>query len=210
MVQATLCWLDQPHIRSWGSWVIIGIACLITSIAGALAATKSHELSKQVERAEVYRAILDRVNSAVVVFDSAGTICEWNDSAAQLFGWQASEAVGSDILMLVPATEREQFKTRYTNGIKNKQLLASRHLDCWLLTKNGELLHALMSVRLAARGDAAFGFAMIDRYHANDVIVTSKPPQEAVKAPSLQEFKRSVNQIQEAQNNIKQFSETHN
>jgi PAS domain S-box-containing protein len=53
--------------------------------------------------------LLNAIGQAVIVTDLAGTITYWNDSAVELYGWPASEALGQNILNVTPSnTTREQ------------------------------------------------------------------------------------------------------
>ncbi|MDQ2937700.1 MAG: PAS domain S-box protein [Acidobacteriota bacterium] len=53
--------------------------------------------------------LLSAVEQAVIATDLEGTIVYWNSFAELLYGWSATEAVGSNILEVTPAdTQREQ------------------------------------------------------------------------------------------------------
>ncbi len=53
--------------------------------------------------------LLSAVEQAVIATDLDGTIVYWNSFAESLYGWSATEAVGSSILKITPAdTQREQ------------------------------------------------------------------------------------------------------
>ena len=43
---------------------------------------------------------------AVVVADTAGTICFWNAAAERVFGWTAEEAVGASLDLIIPERQR--------------------------------------------------------------------------------------------------------
>jgi PAS domain S-box-containing protein len=44
----------------------------------------------------------DRGRDAVIATDVAGTIVYWNDQAAFLYGWDADEAIGKNVLDVTP------------------------------------------------------------------------------------------------------------
>ena len=48
------------------------------------------------------RSILDQIADAVIYADAAGTIVLWNGAAAALFGWNAEEAVGQSLDLIIP------------------------------------------------------------------------------------------------------------
>ena len=52
---------------------------------------------------EQYVALLDRLQQAVIVTDTSGRVLRWSDSAASLYGWSATEAVGRNVLDLTPS-----------------------------------------------------------------------------------------------------------
>jgi PAS domain S-box-containing protein len=59
---------------------------------------------RRAEEAIAYQAhLLDTVEQAVVATDLQGTIKSWNRFAETLYGWSASEALGNNILDLLPA-----------------------------------------------------------------------------------------------------------
>ncbi len=49
---------------------------------------------------------------AVIIADRDGTIVFWNDAATNLFGWSASEAVGSPLDLIIP----ERLRQRHWDG----------------------------------------------------------------------------------------------
>ena len=42
------------------------------------------------------------VGDAVIASDAQGTIVYWNEKAASLYGWRADEAIGRDVVELMP------------------------------------------------------------------------------------------------------------
>lgn len=55
--------------------------------------------------AQLLRSLAD----AVIIADPAGTIVFWNDAAARLFGWSASDALGKSLDLIIP----ERFRARH-------------------------------------------------------------------------------------------------
>ena len=54
------------------------------------------------EQAHFQASLLDAVGQAVIATDPDGTLTYWNRSAERLYGWAAQEAVGQNVLAVVP------------------------------------------------------------------------------------------------------------
>ena len=52
--------------------------------------------------------LVNELADAVVVADTAGTICFWNGAAERIFGWTAAEAVGASLDLIVPERQRSR------------------------------------------------------------------------------------------------------
>ena len=63
--------------------------------------TTAHEATEHIR---FQARMLASVGEAVVVTDPHGTILFWNDAAHRLYGWPAAEALGRNIVDMVPAT----------------------------------------------------------------------------------------------------------
>lgn len=57
------------------------------------------------------RAIVDTVPDSLVVIDEHGLIVRFSPGAEAQFGWQAEEAIGQNVTMLMPSPYREQHQT---------------------------------------------------------------------------------------------------
>jgi two-component system cell cycle sensor histidine kinase/response regulator CckA len=65
-------------------------------------------------------ALLDKAQDAIVVNDTAGHVKYWNDSAARIFGWSASEASGRDVAELLRA-ERPQLQEAWRRVLESDE-----------------------------------------------------------------------------------------
>ena len=60
---------------------------------------------------------------AVVIADPDGVIVLWNEAATKLFGWPASEAVGSSLDLIIP----ERLRNRHWSGYR--RVMETGHTD---------------------------------------------------------------------------------
>ncbi len=67
----------------------------------ALMAQREAGLARIVASEALTRSILDRAPDAFVSCDSDGIILEWNERAADSFGWSRHEAIGRDVAELI-------------------------------------------------------------------------------------------------------------
>jgi two-component system sensor kinase FixL len=74
------------------------------------------------ERESRLRAILDTVPEALVTIDTDGTIRFFSATAETLFGYSAAEAVGRNIIMLVPEHLRVEYRQRLENYVDHVPL----------------------------------------------------------------------------------------
>jgi PAS domain S-box-containing protein len=107
-------WRDEYRcIRSDGTYInILDRGYIVRDDAGAAlrmigAMTDVTEQTRS-ERAIRFQAhLLNTVGQAVGATDTNGKVTFWNEHAERLFGWQATDAVGSEILDLIPNLRKE-------------------------------------------------------------------------------------------------------
>lgn len=74
---------------------------------------------KQAEEEIGFRAhLLDTVEQAVIATDLEGKVIFWNSFAESLYGWSKSEAVGSNILDLIPAESMREKAAEILSQVK--------------------------------------------------------------------------------------------
>jgi diguanylate cyclase (GGDEF)-like protein/PAS domain S-box-containing protein len=85
-------------------------------------------------QAEAYKAqlaaIVESSDDAIIVKDLNGIITSWNAGAEQMFGYQASEIIGSPIAVLIPP-ERQEEETRIMELIKSGRRAAHFETVRW-------------------------------------------------------------------------------
>ncbi|MBL8538568.1 MAG: PAS domain S-box protein [Hyphomonadaceae bacterium] len=95
----------------YGSIVIFLIIGVGASLAGAWALERRRGGERATvelrQREAQLRSIYDTAPDALIIIDEAGTIHSYSAAAERMFGWSASEALGRNISMLMPAPYRE-------------------------------------------------------------------------------------------------------
>jgi two-component system sensor kinase FixL len=95
-------------------WLALAVFVLTGVAIGALnrsvqtAETSRHEAAQlAVSRATRLDAIINTTVDGIVVIDASGTIEEFNRGAERLFGYEAAEAIGRNVSMLMPSPDQE-------------------------------------------------------------------------------------------------------
>ena len=100
---------------------------------------------------------------AIVVADTEGVIRAWNDGAQALFGYDATEAIGSALDLLVPEAFRERHWQRFRSvmaGATPRLEGAAANLP--VLCRGGEVVHfpGKLTVLRDARDEIAGAMAI--------------------------------------------------
>ncbi|MGH9350458.1 MAG: PAS domain S-box protein [Vicinamibacterales bacterium] len=96
------------------------------------------------ERALLYlAAIVEFSDDAIISKDLEGTITSWNRAATRMFGYDASEAVGRSIRMLIPA-ERQQEEDDTLARLRRGQVVD--HFETVRVRKDGTELDISLTV----------------------------------------------------------------
>jgi PAS domain S-box-containing protein len=134
-------------------YLIKGSNHLITLPALIQKAVRGHQLQLSVQRSLEqirYQALLlNNVRDAVVVWDVDGKITYWNPAAEQLFGWDASERLGSQVDDCYLKAFTPELMPPAGDGAGAQEIERQFH------TKYGEMIW--VSSRVAALRDFASG-----------------------------------------------------
>jgi PAS domain S-box-containing protein len=153
--------------------------------------TISAAMTSLAEHKRKLQAIVDTALDAVVRIDSQGIIIGWNAQAESLFGWQTTEALGSNLgELIVPHAHRQAHREgmqRYiTSGVSR---VVDRRIEITALHRSGrEIPIELAITRVALEDIHAFEFCAFIRD-----ITQRKQAEEDVRA-SL-EKQRELNQL---------------
>ena len=99
-------------------------------------------------------AVLDQMADAVVYADRGGKIQLWNRAAAALFGYEAAEALGSSVDIIVPERLRDQHWHGFEAAMASGTLkLSGRPTLTRAVHKDGSRLYIEMSFALVKDAD---------------------------------------------------------
>ncbi|HET9689454.1 MAG TPA: PAS domain S-box protein [Pseudolabrys sp.] len=77
------------------------------------------------DRSSLPESILEQIADAVIYADRSGTIRRWNQAAASLFGYSATEALGQNLDLIIPEHLRAHhwrgFEAAMANGVVRLQ-----------------------------------------------------------------------------------------
>ena len=94
-------------------------------------------------------SLLRGLTDAVVIADTDGTIIFWNDAAARLFGWSATEAVGHSLDLIIPERLRERHWAGYRRTMATGHTsYGDRLLEVPALHRDGRTLSVAFTVTL--------------------------------------------------------------
>lgn len=88
-------------------------------------------------------AIVESSNDAIIMKDLDGTILGWNAGAERIFGYRASEMIGSSIYRLIPPDRLEE-ENRIMDLIRSGKLVD--HFDTVRLRKGNQPIHVSVTI----------------------------------------------------------------
>lgn len=110
------------------------------------------------ESAQHTQAILDNMVDAVITINDQGLMESFNLAASAIFGYSADEAIGRNVSMLMPASQRDQhdgYLAHHRTTGEEKMIGKPRELDG--LRKNGTVFPMGLSVsRITRAGQSVF------------------------------------------------------
>ena len=165
---ATLFWFVTPawSVRLTEPSHVIGVVLFV--LTGALMSVAAERLLSARQQIEALRArdhsersaadrarallaaVVESSEDAILTKSLQGTILSWNAGAEQMFGYPASEAVGSHVRLIVPAGRRDEEADILTRVSRGERVLP---FETERVAKNGTVLD--VSVTLSPiRGDS--------------------------------------------------------
>jgi len=152
--------------RGWQTWMILAAGLFATSILGAflLSVTGRAEATRQLveRRTRELREILDNALDAIITIDANGVIQSANPAAECLFGYSASEMVGSNVSLLMPSPMRDEHDGYIAQYVAsgNARIIGSRR-ETIGLRKDGTTVPIEVGVSEVRTEDKIFFTAMV-------------------------------------------------
>ena len=101
----TLCLIDQvarPALTETEQRILADLASLVVDAAEESRRARQASEVRLAEVSSRLDGLLESTVDAVISTDSAGRIIDWNEAARRIFGWTASEILGSPITGVFP------------------------------------------------------------------------------------------------------------
>jgi PAS domain S-box-containing protein len=88
-------------------------------------------------------AIVESSDDAIISKDLSGIINSWNAGAQRIFGYEADEAIGNSIMMLIPA-DRQHEETEIVGRLRRGERI--EHFETVRLRKGGEAINVSLTI----------------------------------------------------------------
>lgn len=162
-----LIWLriDTQPLRRPREKKTVGVVASLVDITDQKRAEESLQHQSQ---------IFDEIQDAVVVTDLDGRVKLWNKGAEHIFGYSATEAIGSDAATLYSLEDEEVLKKQTSASLKEKRGPAT---EVWAHRKSGERCFIHLSLSLL-RKQHGTPYGMV--FYASD-ITELKRVEEALR-----------------------------
>jgi PAS domain S-box-containing protein len=113
----------------------------LTEFVGTMMDVTERKRGEQATR--LLAAVVESSHDAIVSKDLDGTITSWNKAAERLFGYTAEEAVGQNILLIIPPGRRDEEITIIERLTRGEQI---DHFETVRIGKNGSLLDVALTI----------------------------------------------------------------
>jgi len=186
--------MAEAGYRAASTGIIVGAFILLISLASALAYSWRHaKLLRKLLKLEIYQrqqqilssqlaAIVESSDDAIIGKNLDGIITSWNRGAKKLFGYEASEMVGTSIMRLIPE-DRQDEETLIMEKIRRGD--SWEHFVTVRQAKDGRLID--VSITASPIKDAA-GRIIGESKIARDI--TARKRSETVLQQSQERFRR--------------------
>ena len=139
----TYAWFEQTltdlsHVPAIGG--VVGNFRDVTERHLADAARRESEV--------ILRRVIEETSEAFLGIDRFGYVTEWNPAAERIFGWAASEAIGSELAKLIlPEHDRQSFRRMFEEVVKGgASHLLQQPFEMTAESRSGRVLPVEVSV----------------------------------------------------------------
>jgi PAS domain S-box-containing protein len=141
------------------------------------------------------QVIVDNVMAGIIVIDQAGVIASINAAGLRMFGYQADEAIGQNVRILIPESDRDKHDAhmaRYESTGEPKVIGVGRELEG--LKKDGRLFPLDLTVNEVSFGGGRMFVGMIRDITERKQVEKERQRQEEVLRTN-QEFLEQTGRI---------------
>ncbi|MHB0878489.1 MAG: hybrid sensor histidine kinase/response regulator [Anaerolineae bacterium] len=168
-------------IVSLHSRAVLGSDGLLTYCEGSVEDVTERRLAEEALRAgdERLRTIVSAASDAIIIADGSGIIIFWNRAAEAMFGYNAEEAIGRHVGMIMP----DRYRTAGMAGIarvaaSDTPEVHARTVELAGLRKDGSEFPCELSISVGRSGAALFLTASVrdisERVRANEALRQSE------------------------------------
>ncbi|MEI7982055.1 MAG: PAS domain S-box protein [Bacteroidota bacterium] len=100
--------------------IITRKTCFIDETGNRFLVGSIHDITKRKQEEEelAFRAnLLNQIGESVIATDTNGTITYWNKSAEKLYGWTPEEAIGRNLIDVIPASTTKEEAAEIFNSL---------------------------------------------------------------------------------------------
>lgn len=118
---------SSQHIQL--SYIVAFTALLISALAAAIASQLRYRqsLSEKTTNERRLQTIMETAVDGIFTIDSNGIIQDFNQSATEIFGWQASDVIGQSFFKLVPEDAIDEYRGYLSSFQSTGQTQISGH-----------------------------------------------------------------------------------
>ncbi|MFD2706234.1 EAL domain-containing protein [Salibacterium lacus] len=106
---------------------------------------------------DLYQSIVHSATDAIVTADQREVIISWNEAAERIFGYTEGEAVGSELMMIIPESYREAHQEGFRHHLRTgEQRVIGSVVELEGRHKDGQTFPIELSLSEQSRGDRTF------------------------------------------------------
>jgi PAS domain S-box-containing protein len=121
----------------------VGLQAQLSRLLETLRRQAASEKDRHTEREQLFSAVVESSNDAIITKALDGTITGWNRAAERLFGFAAAEAIGQRIDIIVPPDRRAEVHEILDRIARGE---AIEHFETLRLHKDGTEVHVSLGI----------------------------------------------------------------